>query len=806
MSLQEKRMTRRGFLRFSGLAIGSLLLSPIPDVKPPITFEPRPNSHIQHHQMLDASQQIPTEKQGHTESKSTLAELVDTATAVPIAGLFASYVGMAAAEKTTFNERTAGSMLLAEAARLLVRSTVDSEGASEEGKEIVKSIAIASFLSLLAEIASRTRVSVESLLQKNHVVRDAVKALALEDVHEGQHELPAFKELSLEECEQKLEDYKEEVLRLNGGNAAITMLLAPLATTYASASASADIMPPMLRALTKAYSAQEIIEHKKAGEDFDEQNIREQSLKKALKQINGPWGYLNMNLALAANTSGMGIIGDPPLFFSLARHPKVFSGLGGFGAALTDHMVLSAEGLTYSTFANMAMNREWLKRTGLFQMDVKTHAHIGAEYMKHFRNGLQALLSSPFNSKIRDVMWFGTQEYSRQLTELLSEFEHTEDGSQIQEIKGLLKSIPHPIVEFNVNDFVRDFVSSVQKLSQNATTFLDKLLAQTQNPAVQKAAEELIVPEDTEPLAFIQAVPNKKERQSQIERLHAQKVKERTQELSHVLHDILTNGRDTTHTSSQIQSIRNFIRPVDSHVMSMFEDLIETPDSVSIERLHELEQLVGTLGPSDVQTAVTTMLDTYRGIKLRESEERSAFFGPVAKDVMFALFTQLPAVPSLARLAGVTLDAFVGLDTPHEEQEKIPEWKIDAATGVVLSVTGGESGVADNAAAYLFGATGLQDFYEKVYKSFPDNPSLQAYANNAPLFMAITGGSLTKIGNGPNFQLEEIQADLQGNVIDISHKPLTLLRSAKNPYAGFQNAVLLTYLTAQRRFVTPKAA
>lgn len=702
---------------------------------------------------------------------SSLAEFVDTATAVPVTALFATYV-----TRGNFDAKTAYSMMLAEAGRLLLIGLVNPEAAKNEAEELIKSMAIATFVTGIAEIADRTRVSVKSLMEKNHLVRDATEALGRQNNHTNS-ELLNLQNASIEELETEQEINREEILRLVAGNAAVTQILAPMATTYASASASADLVRPLFWALFRAYSAQIALEYKRKGQEFDETEVRQKAIDAALDRINGPTGYINMSITGSSNIAGSLGIGDLPLVFRLVRQLKLFGGQKDVAEALSEHITtLSKEGAVYSALSHIGINEYWMMSTGLFPKDIKTQLHSANKFREYFSDSLITLTTSPFYEKVRDAMWLGNREYSRQVHQLILEFQNNDPQSadaNLRHLKGLLLSIPHPLVEFDVTDCFGDLLYSLGKLNQFAQETPQRLIA------LLKSGD--LIPE----LATL----------DEARRMKTQIPEDQSRQLSNLLLEVLQSkpGPVAKTTDSPFDGpAEDLVRQFQNHLVEGDEGLEE-----NLVGFNSLVGALGSLNPSyaQVQTAVNTALDAFRGIKPRESEGSKSLFGTTSRDVFWTLFTQLTGVPAAVRLATVTLKGALGL----QNNQDIPDWKRIAATYSTLELTEKNSGVQDNSAAYLFGSDTLSQIYQAIYGlKYLQNTALKNYADLAALFAAVFGGALTRIGNGPNLVFRMLKALLVANAekdeIVLSEEPLPFWDSAKNPYAHVAGEALIWWL------------
>lgn len=166
-----------------------------------------------------------------------------------------------------------------------------------------------------------------------------------------------------------------------------------------------------------------------------------------------------------------------------------------------------------------------------------------------------------------------------------------------------------------------------------------------------------------------------------------------------------------------------------------------------------------------------------------------------AEEVLFALLTQIPSVPALSRVAGKLIPMLVGV----KSGEKPSQNQLKLVISITLAITALISAFADNVAAYMFGEKVLSDFFKRAYGEniLEERPEILDNISIATLKVAENAGSLSKIGNGPNFSqkgmmIKEDAKFNQGISIDEYDVELGDTMLWKNHFASVANAASVT--------------
>jgi hypothetical protein len=179
------------------------------------------------------------------------------------------------------------------------------------------------------------------------------------------------------------------------------------------------------------------------------------------------------------------------------------------------------------------------------------------------------------------------------------------------------------------------------------------------------------------------------------------------------------------------------------------------------------------LGCRHTRYALEALIDKFAGGEGEEGFHKG--LSHPAKEVFWALSTQLPAIAALLVLADKGMEELKEGGMPFNNR-----------LFILMEIVALLTTQADNAAAYVFGegaATSLleSEFGEEVYN---ENPGLVQAQADAMLEDAVVNGGVDQIANGANFaqRVHKAREDEFGNVV-VEVRPLKLAESYKNGYA-----------------------
>lgn len=709
---------------------------------------------------------------------------------------FAGSVLSVASGKMEFGAGTVSAVSAAEGVRLALLARDSSNAFKKEVEELATSYPLIPVLALMADATDNMRIYLDTLFEKPGIPETTGESLALEETHEGKHEIIKLSQRSTDEAKIYQERHKEEILRLAAATSALSTVFAPVLTTYTSATATTDSFEPMLRALTKAHYAQEVIRKKEASEEIDDQSLMEDALEKALHDMNGPQGYSNLSLAESANLNGLSVIGDPPFVASLAINKFDLKG----------HAYVSAKGALFSQASSLAANINWLRSTEL-SFDSKSYAGDFVEYQQKTVLALGRAFTT-----MRDASIGGLTKESSDLAKRLEAIGMSHGPTQrtVARLQEKLKAIDHPIFQIDAGEFVGLKANALGRLPQDSVNNAErgfKPAGKILGRVIHGAKKSVEISRE----AGGKVIRIARGKQSPKTLGYGIDIDQVTQALSdmdeilkdeniHKLEDVFTkifNADEGEVNGELIEELKHISSKVsEGGPRHLTEKYIKIAHDLQItdREVEDISALLGVVGPNEVKAALNSTIDKYRGVT--EKHKSEALYGHTATEVANALLTQLAAVPSLVHIAEKVLDKTYGLNSKEEFDPKT----VDKMVASVLATTGMISAFADNVAAYLFGRKLLMDIFEKVYgERFHKNFFLRQYANDAALIMATTAGDETKIGNGPNFHIFKLDAELSENRIVAKRKKLDLVESMKNPYAHVQSATVLALLMAEKK-------
>lgn len=667
-------------------------------------------------------------------------DLIDMATAGIIAQEFGRHVLYRGALKgNSLNAGTALELnLLAQARMWALKTFGGEEGvklAEEEGHELFHSETYPVAVLVALSDWSNTHLAFDSDATFSEIAQMTIKpeleALKRPDIDSGTAEQwKAYKE--------KIDDqlYRETV-----EIAASTSVLAGI-TTYASSSLANQQKDRVLQSLWEQQYAKQIAEYQDrmsqtlfeqgyAGEvesrkqqnapinDEDKEHIYQHAVQKANNLMNGKSGFSKLCMAGPSNGGGTKLIGDPPQAYFYLRNPNI-------KAIAVEEVV----GNVQAEAGNLVLNTMWLKHAGVINDGDRSVPKTMAAILER-----EKLVYKAIGEKFADTMKRGDgQNFMATIREAL---QNVEDNAAVEEIRKLLDMVPPSKLDFNIADYVQSRFKFLQQVTTGKngsifTQFAESLLTidHIQLSTTWADLQEKVDLKDPKSIANLESAL--KDIQENLP--HAV--------ISHALKELIETaaGDREADLKAEMQDQGNEAPP--------------DPDKAHIyaQVINEVISLFNSFG-SDDTIGLTTLLTTHANsitspgtaLKGLESEKVAGILAslraaprpasnhddhddehqqtgrmevlndrvdrflsalglhPHAKEVLYALLTQLPAVPSIARLAKrATVDV-------HAESE--------------------ESDHDTRSMRYIFGEI-------------------------VPKNIAEAAGSETVYGNGPNFSQE----------------------------------------------------
>lgn len=380
------------------------------------TFRPE-SVQAEQNAPLQSSPEANQVKQEEKHHNSTANDV----SAALIAGYFGGLVGLAAAGKIGFGPKTALLSMGMEGARLAaLKGSGDNEAFNHDKKELTGGYSLLPVLVTFAETASHFRVDNDGIFKPERVER------LFHEVTD-QNELPEEPQThdNLEEWQSFLEVRKSELIKVVSENAAVTTVLAPLGTTYTSASVARESFKRVRGILNDIHFADKVVSTLKPDVNADTPSTKviygdqieewkQQAFNQSIDDINGIGGYLQLNIALSSNLSGAWLAGDPPNFYFIQRHPDLA-------------LKANAAGLVMSELASAAMNYSWLK-SKLGWIDPKKFI---TEYVHNQYKTLNKLKTSFTDQDLRDVSFNGGRQNAHRLFDQIKRYQDSHPNTEV---------------------------------------------------------------------------------------------------------------------------------------------------------------------------------------------------------------------------------------------------------------------------------------------------------------------------------------------------------------------------------------
>lgn len=631
----------------------------------------------------------------------------------------------------------------------------------------------------------------------------------------------------IKEWESHLEKANADIVKKTAQIAAITSVLAPLGTTYTSSSLANDLKEGILRMLYEQSLAIEVIDRKQkaSGESRDhlfvfeagKDGARQAAYKRADDLFNGTWGYSKLMLTLSANTQGSWGLGDPPEVYFLMDYiddPKTLAKAHAMGA-------INSEAYT------MLLNTIWLKKTGAF-----SSAALG-EFLSSQKIAIEAIAKSIANKDLRSTSFNGSAKHVQGVIDALGD-ENDPSGK----LRQFLSSVPQARLKFSLKAYLAKKQSILSGQEKRMAAIDPADISSLDDFAGSKSFSDLFAAfnsgNTTEAKKMLGALETKIQgKQGQdlailFEGLLKEAANDTSEMETPVSDDVKSPETDQpNHTARIMDEISGVLEDMDDNTrQGRIENALNVLGVPAPEQQTSKEeygkQVYAALSHADEKT-IATAISEFHSIEghkdavpgMEETsilgEEVSAarahatehrhevhFLSHSAKEVLWALLTQIPSVPAIARLADVSIPAISGVksgETPTPAQLK----KIVAT---LLPIEAGMSGIADNVAAYMFARSVLMGFFERtfgndVWEQFSD---LKGNIGIIAKMIAEQAGSLTKVGNGPNFSQEKCtllrdDSNNQGISIDRTSVSMGETLPHKNAFASIANGSLVAMAT-----------
>lgn len=612
------------------------------------------------------------------------------------------------------------------------------------------------------------------------------------------------------EWQKHLESVNEDLQSKAVDIAAITSVLAPFGTTYTSSALANEMKTEMARILYEQSFALAVLDRKEGEPQIiQEADIQDVATKRADELFNGPRGYSKLMVTLSANTQGAWGLGDPPEIYFALRHWNKPARLA------KSH----AFGLANSEISTILLNASWLETAGLSSGGLTT---LTTQLLAKQAKASQSLLSSLANKELRNVSFGEGSAFTASLEKAL---QTTDSATAGQEIKKILKAIPKAKMQFSPRDYLRSKLALYQK--KGLESKLKKL--KVPKPDFSKTGASLKSP------AMLKALFTRDEKTLKALLTEAEEVlQDETSDTMASLFEGITSAGEEQEKAPESTSGAEAVAPEASlqsinmveHLKQLMAGANDPNREKRVQRARailgikkgdseqRMRQVLSAAGNDTLQQAVAKLVSLEKGedaipgadegTKSGESvteavahakvPHEDSYLSHSAKEVLYALLTQMTAVPTMTRMAEIVIPKIVGVKGGQAPSER----QLLSINAIAFLSEAAMSAFADNVAAYLFGEELNLEFFRKTFGEdvFKTNEDVEDWICILAMKVAEQAGSLSKVGNGPNFSQQKIvflkdPTNRQG--IAINQVDMTMGESlpTQNYYSSLANLLLI---------------
>lgn len=583
----------------------------------------------------------------------------------------------------------------------------------------------------------------------------------------------------------------------------LSTVLAPLGTTYTSSGISNILKADVPALLFEKYFAEVIIEANKSGQAVDVQQIRAIAIEKANKAMNGSLGYNSLVLALSCNAQGALGLGDPPeLYFLL----EFWNSPDAIAAS-------EALGLASSEIQCMILTGIWLASIG-----IKDTKYIAKMFEGQSKTA-EALFEAISSEKMRSLATGGGKALLPELV-LLKKL-NLADEARAEAVELLFEDAPKAKIQVRFQKYFREkakglapteFADRMEREDDYFSAISQELIQKVEEFGSVKSFEEIakgiFAGNFTALEAFVskfknmQTVPGLESLSKSIEESLAKLKSEEAvgdgfvfdtslDGLSTLLEEFNKSEEPGRILLALQQSKSASAKKISAFLASANQDVLREVSRAVVTVRESILEEVGHEEHSDHTNVEVKPTDFVSNMKEKvEGYVDKLGLSHSAKEVLFALMTQIPSVPALARLATIGVPALKGI----KEGDPIDSETLKEISLSTLVSSAAISAVADNVAAYMFGKSVLIQFFERKYgKEFVDShPIILKSSAIIAKMIAEQAGALTKYGNGPNFSQEvfELAEGIDGEPVTNKRK-IEFLDTHKNAFAWASNLALI---------------
>jgi hypothetical protein len=595
---------------------------------------------------------------------------VDFNTATLMAGTFAAMIVGALTINLSLDEKTAFVMnALAMHRRALLRQSSnprDHELAEQEAHHHMFDMAPAALLALISDLTTNEegglRVNLEAIFQDSLRQR----SVDLDGKMRPRLEFQSV-ELWKEYLGKAKADLRTEVQRLN----MVGFLAAPLASTYSPSAVANVAKENVARLLFEMRYAELVIKnlYDESGQ-IDEQNLMTGAANMVNEDFNGKFGYNKLLLATDCNAKGTTPpLGDPPEVFYLIdilSDPEVTD-------PGQDYMTNFAFGLSASLVSSLVTNNLYLMKVGAFSLE------DAFKFIPDALNVIEKAMETVASSRLRQASLGSNKNIKEQL---LAELAKSDGGAK--EIVDLLNKMPDVCFEFQGLKYLENKLKAIHIILTKLPSYLAKyvpLWGQLAELALEKSSQTSYGKDIVDKLGDLEklVLGNAVDHNATGDQLGSElagmfsELRAMSQQIASELERKINLEQNSDEATIQLDDatkqriakrlklnneIRSFLLRQDQDELQSLS--VETKALVGITSKDDPEQI-----RKKIQAANDTILgkalakyslvqgatDDVPGLDSEEHEHHSSGIAShAAKEVLFALLTQIPVVAPLQHL------------------------------------------------------------------------------------------------------------------------------------------------------------
>ena len=609
--------------------------------------------------------------------------------------------------------------------------------------------------------------------------------------------------MDVADWEKHLEKVETDLSTKVAQISAITSVLAPMGTTYTSSSLSNDLKADVMRILYEQAFSRRVIQIKKEqGSDaiIHADEVQQAAANDADTMMNGRFGFSKLMFALAANTQGSWGLGDPPeIYFAMNHADDLATLAAGHGL-----------GAVNSEFYTLLLNAIWLKKAGILEPGA------ALDLFKFQWQTTKSIAGSLLNSDLRSVSFGNGKKQAAEVIEALNDKTDPEG-----KLRRALQAIPAARLQFggylahkrrqteellngrlgnldlsNILEVIdhdysgiehlttEDLAEVVAKFTKGKNVNETKVLLLLEKVAQTSGAQKIA--------SLLEAAANNNEEYSEDDDTEVLSDPAKVTEYSQIFTRLNEMVNDTKHPDRIGEALAEMKTSDDERYQRIATILSSYDEGTIQEAVRFLTRI--EKGEDAIPGHETVDAGAEVSEAMSHAHEEHGFLSESAHEVLWALSTQIPSVPGLARFAEIMILKLAGVkagEAPTLEQ-------LNKIIFTMLPIEAGMSAVADNVAAYLFAEKTLLNFFKSTYGEdiFERFPKAQRIIAVTTKLLAEQAGSLTQVGNGPNFSQERCtvvmdSSNSQGISIDRSAITMPETLPQQNAFSTTANVTLV---------------